>query len=98
MKLGKTAKNRLKMKGKAEILAQENSQKLGKQLQRGTLHPCLSLVPVCYFCTGHSDTVQQSSTQGYILTGRRRKTSHEKFWKKNAGINYVSHNQTEQNQ
>ena len=46
MKLGKTTKNRLKIKKKkrkekAEILAQENFQKRGKQLKRGTLMPLL---------------------------------------------------------
>ena len=39
MKFGKNAKNRLKLKEKAEILAQENFQKLGNQLKRGTLTP-----------------------------------------------------------
>ena len=37
MKLGKNAKNRLKRKENAEILAQENFQKRGNQLKRGTL-------------------------------------------------------------
>ena len=39
VKLGKNAKNRLKIKEKAEILAQENFQKREKQLKRGTLTP-----------------------------------------------------------
>ena len=39
VKLCKNAKNRLKMKEKAEILVQENFQKLGDQLKRGTLTP-----------------------------------------------------------
>ena len=33
MKLGKTGKNRLKIKEKAEILAKENFQKQGNQLR-----------------------------------------------------------------
>ena len=37
--LGKNAKNRLKIKEKAEILAQENFQKWRNQLKRGTLTP-----------------------------------------------------------
>ena len=39
VKLGKNAKNMLKIKEKAEILAQENFQKRGNQLKRGTLTP-----------------------------------------------------------
>ena len=39
MKLGKIAKNRLKIKEKAEILAQENFQKWVNQLKRGTITP-----------------------------------------------------------
>ena len=41
IKLGKTTKNRLKRKEKAEILAQENFQKRGNQLKRGTLTPLI---------------------------------------------------------
>ena len=37
--MGKNAKNRLKIKEKAEILVQENFQKQGNQLKRGTLTP-----------------------------------------------------------
>ena len=37
MKLGKNAKNRLKIKEKAEILTQEKCQKRGNQLKKGTL-------------------------------------------------------------
>ena len=43
MKFGKNAKNRLKLKEKAEILAQENFQKRGNQLKRGTLTPLFIL-------------------------------------------------------
>ena len=39
MKLGKNAKNRLKIKEKAEILAQKICQNQGNQLKRGTLTP-----------------------------------------------------------
>ena len=39
MKLGKNAKNRLKIKEKAEILAQEYFKKQGNQLKRGSLTP-----------------------------------------------------------
>ena len=39
MKFDKNAKNRLKLKEKAEILAQENFQKRGNQLKRETLTP-----------------------------------------------------------
>ena len=39
MKLGKNDKNRLKIKEKAEILAQENCQKRGNWLKRGSLTP-----------------------------------------------------------
>ena len=45
MKLGKNAKNRLKLNEKAEILAQENYQKLGNQLKRGTLTPLIDKIP-----------------------------------------------------
>ena len=43
VKLGKNAKNRLKMKEKAEILGQNFCQKWGNQLKRGTFTPCLFL-------------------------------------------------------
>ena len=39
MKSGEAAKNKLKIKDKAEILAQEYFQKQGNQLRRGTLTP-----------------------------------------------------------
>ena len=45
VKLGKNAKNRLKIKEKAEILAQENCQKRGNQLKRGTLTPLWKAQP-----------------------------------------------------
>ena len=44
VKLGKNANNRLKIKEKAEILAQENCQKLGTQLKRGTLSPLICCI------------------------------------------------------
>ena len=44
VKLGKNAKNRLKITEKAEILAQENFQKRGNQLERGTLTPLVTHV------------------------------------------------------
>ena len=39
MKLGKDAKNRLKINEKASILAKENVQKRGKQLKRNAHTP-----------------------------------------------------------
>ena len=47
MKFIKNAKNKLKLKEKAEILAQENFQKRGNQLKRGTLTPLIR------GCKGH---------------------------------------------
>ena len=41
MKFGKNAKNRPKLKEKAEILSQENFQKRGNHLKSGTLTPLL---------------------------------------------------------
>ena len=48
MKLDKNAKNKLKIKGKAEILAQENFQKQGNHLKRGTLTPLIPLGAVFF--------------------------------------------------
>ena len=53
MKLGKNAKNRLKIKEKAEILAQENFQKRGNQLKRGTLTPLMKTDHVGSTCAHH---------------------------------------------
>ena len=49
VKFGKNAKNRLKMKEKAEILAQENFPKRGNQLKRGTLTPLLLLYSIIIY-------------------------------------------------
>ena len=46
IQLRKTAKNRLKIKAAAEILAQENFQKWGNQLKRGTLTPLIEEHPL----------------------------------------------------
>ena len=55
VKLGKTAKTMLNIKEKAEILAQENFQKRGNQLKRGTL-TLLKSVPQrgCWFSNAHT--------------------------------------------
>ena len=52
IKLCKNAKNGLKTKEKAEILAQENCQKWGNQLKRGILTPLnkseIQIITICY--------------------------------------------------
>ena len=42
VKLGKNAKKKLKIKEKAEILAQENVQKQGNQLKSAIFHLCIT--------------------------------------------------------